>query len=272
MTREGAARASRIDAAFVAETAGTRLLRLGEAGHLRLRALRGAGCEAVMVNTGGGIVGGDRLSVDVSVSGAGAAVTLSTVAAEKVYRAADAGASVATTLTVGAGATLHWLPQETILFDGARLRRSLALDLAVGARFVGIETVVFGRTAHGETMMTGELRDGWRVRRDGRLVFADETRLTTPVGATLARPALGGDANAVSLVLAAADGIEALLDPLRAALEPFVAGDEAVEAGASVRDGVLTARLLSRSPERLRLCVVESLRAMRPGLLPRTWA
>ncbi len=271
MTREGAARVSRIDAVFVADASGTRLERLGEAGHLRLRVLRGAGCEAVMVNTGGGIVGGDRLSVNVSVSGAGAAVTLSTVAAEKLYRAADAGASVETTLAVGVGATLHWLPRETILFDGTRLRRSLALDLAVGARFVGIETIVFGRTAHGERVATGELRDGWRVRRDGRLVFADESLLATPMDATLARPALGGGASAVSLVLAAADGIEALLDPLRAVLEAFAAGDEAVKGGASLRDGVLTARLLSRSPERLRLCVVEALRVLRPGPLPRTW-
>ena len=272
MTREGAARVSRIDAAFVAEGAGTRLERLGEAGHLRLRALRGAGCEAVMVNTGGGIVGGDRLGVDVSVSGAGAAVTLSTVAAEKAYRAAEAGASVETRLAVGAGATLHWLPQETILFEGARLRRSLALDLAVGARFVGLETIVFGRTAHGEVVATGELRDGWRVRNAGRLVFADQTLLATPVDATLARPAIGGGARAVSLILAAGIGIEAALDPLRAAMEPFAAGDEAVEGGASLRDGVLNARLLSRSPERLRLCLVEALRVLRPGPLPRTWA
>ena len=234
--------------------------------------MRGADCETVLINTGGGIVGGDRLKIDVAVSGPGAIVTLSTAAAEKLYRSVDVGASVVTTLAVNAGAALYWLPQETILFEGAHLRRSLAVNLEAGARFVGIETIVFGRFAHGEVVRAGLLRDGWRVRRSGRLVFADETLVATPIETALARPAIGGGARATSLILASGEGIEDLLDPLRTTVASFADGDQAVEGGASIRDGMLTARLISRSSERLRLCVVDALRVLRPGPLPRTWA
>lgn len=262
---------SRIAAAFHGGAAGTRLLRLGETGQLRLRCLRGAGCEALVVNTAGGVVCGDRLAVDISVQGAGAAATIGTAAAEKCYRSSGVEAVVATSLRIGDGARLDWLPQETILFDGARLRRSLALDVAATGALLCVETLVFGRLARGETMATGSLRDSWRVRREGRLVFADETTIATPVGATLDRPAIGGGARAASLLLATGGGAEHRLDALRAAMSPFTKGDPMVEGGASLRDGLLVARLLSRSPERLRACLVATLAVLRPNL-PRSWS
>ncbi len=233
--------------------------------------LRGTCCEAVVVNTAGGIVGGDDLAFAVSVHGQGAAVTIGTAAAEKCYRSRDAQTVVATSLAVGDGARLDWLPQETILFDGAVLLRSLTLDLATTGAFLGAETFVFGRLARGETMASGSFRDSWRVRRGGRLVFADDTSIAAPIDGTLDRPAVGAGARAASLLLAAGGGAENRLDALRMAMAPFAGGEPGVESGASLRSGILVARMLSRSPERLRVCLFAALGVLRPDL-PRTWS
>lgn len=267
---DGGMGVSRIAASFHGDAAATRLMRLGESGHLRLRSLSGAGCEAVLVNTAGGIVCGDRVAIEVCVEGAGAAVTIATASAEKCYRSSGAEAVIATRLKVGDGARLDWLPQETIMFDGAALRRSLTLDVAPTAAFLGVETLVFGRLARGETMAAGSLRDSWRVRRGGALVFADDTSIVTPVAATLDRPAVGAGARAVSLLLATGYDVEHRLDPLRAAIALFAEGDSAVEAGVSLRNGLLVARMLSRSPERLRACLGAALGVVRPQP-PRSW-
>ena len=271
MTQAGAAPQSRIVATFSGDAATTRLERLGETGHLRLRLLRGKPAEALVVNTAGGLVGGDRLALSFAVHGAGAALTIGTAAAEKCYRAAADAATVDTRLAIADGAVLHWLPQELILFDGACLRRSLDIDLDADGVFVGLETIVFGRLARGEVMQTGSLRDSWRLRRAGRLVFADETALADPVGATLDRNAVGGGARAISLLVAAGIAIGRHLEPIRAVLASFAAGPMAVEAGASVRADVLVVRLLSRSPERLRACAAAALHVIREAPMPRGW-
>ena len=131
--------------------------------------------DAVIINTAGGIAGGDRFSFDITV-GAGAGVTLTTAAAEKIYRALDDDATVDVKLSIDRDATLSWLPQETILFDEARLRRRIDIDVAADGRLLFAEAVVFGRTAMGETVSRGRLVDRWRVRRAGELIFADTMR------------------------------------------------------------------------------------------------
>lgn len=238
---------------------------------MRLRALRGAACEALIVNTSGGIVGGDRLSIAIAVEGRGSAVTIGAIAAEKCYRSAEAASTLDIRLRASDGACLHWLPQETILYDGASLCRSVMVELASDAAFVGLETIVFGRIAHGETMATGSLRDSWRLRRGGRLVYADETLLATPIDAKLGRKAVGGGARAMATLLAAGDDLDTRLEPLRAALAPFAAGLSAVESGASLRDGVLVSRMLCVSPERLRLCAIAAMGVLRVAAPPRSW-
>ena len=157
--------------------------------------------EAVLINTGGGMAGGDHARVRIAVdSGAHAVVT--TQAAEKIYRSQGSDTRVETSLSVAGGARLDWLPQETILFSGARLARSLDVDLAADARLIACETLYFGRTAMGETMARGALRDRWRIRREGRLVFAEDLRLggeieaaghilAVPIERELDRPAAG---------------------------------------------------------------------------------
>ncbi len=255
-------------ARFARQGATTARVRVRESGVLRLRLPRRAGvCEGVVLNTGGGVLGGDRLQLDFDLAD-GADVVLTTVAAEKVYRAEAREAAVTTRLTLASGARLAWLPQETILFDGAHLHRSLSVDMAADASLLAAETVVFGRLAMGETLVAGALRDGWRVRRAGQLVFADETRLAGGMAAVLDAAAGGGGARAAALVLFAAPEAEAALDPLRDILASFAA----VEAGASAFDGLLVARLLARSPDALRAAMVAALSLLGGGrALPRVW-
>jgi urease accessory protein len=164
----------------------------------------------VLVNTGGGVVGGDELQTAIDV-GPGASALVVGQAAEKIYRSWGPAANVANRLTVGAGGRLEWFPQETILFDQARLARRLTVDLAASAQFLGGEIVVFGRRARGETMTGGALADRWQIRRDGRLQWADALIADPIDDALLDRPALFGGARAVAtLVCLCADPAAAL--------------------------------------------------------------
>ena len=257
---------SAIDVRFAAREGRTSLDRLQENGGLRLRRVQGAACEAILVNTAGGIVGGDTLAVTIEC-GARADATVTSVAAEKIYRSQGPVARITTRLVLADGARLAWIPQETILFDGARLERTFEVSLAGDARLVAAEIMVFGRLASGEAAIHGALRDDWRVRRDGRLVFAEATRLDGAIGATLDRPAVAGGARAAALLLVAAPDAAALVEPLRAAFATL----PEVEAGVSVRDGITVARALARSPERLRAAVAAALGALGLTPLPRVW-
>lgn len=159
----------------------------------------------VLVNTGGGVVGGDNLQTSIDV-GPGAAALVVSQSAEKIYRSWGPSADVANALKVGAHGRLEWFPQETILFDQARLARRLTVDLAPSAQFLGGEIVVFGRRARGETMTGGTLFDGWKMRRGGRLLWADALIADDLTDALLDRPALFGGARAVAtLVCVCAD-------------------------------------------------------------------
>src|SRR5271170_7610419 len=211
--------------------------RLFETGGLRWRFPRSSRpCEAAIVNTGGGVAGGDSYRVSLKL-GEGAEVEATTPSAERIYRSDGPPAAVATRLSLAPRARLLWLPQETLMFEGAALERRLEVEMSTEASLVIAETLVFGRLAMGESQIEASLRDSWRLRRDGRLVFADETRLEH-AGAALERKAVGAGARAVATILAAAPNIEARLPDLWAALE-------GVEAGASAFDGLIVARLVS---------------------------
>ena len=220
----------------------------------------------MIVNTGGGVAGGDAYRVELALND-GADVAATTTAAEKIYRSDGPAARIETRLSLGPGARLLWLPQETILFDGARLERKLEVDMAGDAELLLVESLVFGRLAMGETAIDARLANSWRVRRDGKLVFADETRLDH-AAAALDRIAVGAGARAVATIVAAAPDVEARLADLRAALE---AESEGVEAGASFFDGLIVARLVSPSPARLREAIIASILALGGGEPPRLW-
>ena len=240
--------------------------RLFETGGLRWRFPRSSNpCEAAIVNTGGGVAGGDSYVLSLSLS-AGAEVEATAPSAERVYRSDGPAAAITTRLELASGARLFWLPQETLMFDRARLERRLEIEAAGEAEFIIAETLAFGRLAMGESRIDASVRDSWRVRRDGRLVFADETRIDH-AGATLERKAAGAGARAVSTIVASAPNIEARLPDLRAALD---AGRPGVESGASAFDGLVVARLLAASSERLRAALVAAIVAL-GGRKPRLW-
>jgi len=219
--------------------------------------------EAVLINSAGGLTGGDRMSWQVEVE-AGAALTLSTQACEKVYRARDDRAEVAVALNAGPDARIDWLPQETILFDGGALARTLTADLAPGARLLAVEAVILGRTAMAERVRVGELRDRWRIRREGRLVFADDLHFGGDMAAlTALAPTLGGAAAFASLLLVAHDAPR-LLDPLRAVLGP--------NGGASAFDGKLFCRIVAKEGLTLRRLLMPAIAVLRDGEpCPRVW-
>jgi urease accessory protein len=240
--------------------------RLFETGGLRWRFPRSSTpCEVAVVNTGGGVAGGDSYRLGLTL-GEGAEVEATTPSAEKIYRSEGAPALIAMRLVLAPRARLFWLPQETLMFEGARLERKLEADMSGEASLVIAESLVFGRLAMGESRIEARLRDSWRVRRDGELVFADETRIER-AGAALDRRAVGAGARALATIVAAAPDIETRLPDLRSALDG--AGD-GVEAGASAFDGLIVARLLSASPSRLRAALIASIVAI-GGRKPRLW-
>ena len=253
---------------FKCRGAATVLGELRQEGCLKARFPRGEAAElpcATVLNCAGGIAGGDSLSVRI-VALPGTAATVTTQAAERVYRALpDACAEVSTVLQVGSAATLEWLPQETILFEGCAMRRTLTVEVAADGRFLGLESLVFGRAAMGEVVRHARLLDRIVVRRDGRRLLHDAIRLDGAVDAVLARRAAAQRAGAVAtLVLAAADA-EAAVEPLRAGLAAY-------EAGVSAWDGLLVARILAPGGAALRSAVVAGLNILRGGrTLPRVW-
>jgi len=245
---------------------GTRLDRLYQCGAAKVRlpnVAPGAPPQAVLINTAGGLTGGDRLSVAVALA-AETRASVTTQACEKVYRSAGGLARVATRLQVGPGARLDWLPQETILFDGAGLERALEVELADGATLLACEAVLFGRKASGETIRSGLLAERWRVRRGGRVVFADDLRFDWAANADLlARPAVLDGATAIATVLLIGPHPEAHLDRVRA-----IVGDCG---GASVWGGKLLARITGASGAALRRALVPVLQELSGGALPRIW-
>jgi len=156
--------------------------------------------EAVLINTAGGIAGGDRLECEVTAV-ANAAIAVTSQTAERVYRALDEPARILTKLKVSDGARLAWFPQETIIFNWARLNRVTEVELSPGAELLALEWLVLGRAAHGEQLLGGQLVDQWRVKCDGRLIWADNFRVGEEVFPHLKRRALLGNCKAIATLI-----------------------------------------------------------------------
>jgi urease accessory protein len=210
-------------------------------------------------------VAGDIMSVDVTLE-AGAEAVLTTQSAEKVYRSEGGEVVAELDLRLASESRLAWLPQEQILFDGARFRRMLGVDMAENAELTIVESTIFGRVAAGEILRHGSFRDRWRIRRGGRLVFAEDIRLEGEIHAVLARAAVARGGRAIATVLHVAPGTEALCEGARHALDGTLA-----ECGVSVFDGMLVARFLSVEPQMLRRDLVRFLEWLRATPMPRSW-
>lgn len=243
----------------------TVLADLRQEGSAKVRFPRSHGpmLDATLLNTSGGITGGDRFSWQATAA-PGAWLGLTTQAAERAYRARPGEIGrAAVALEAGAGARLDWLPQETILFDRSALERRLEANLAGRARLLVVEPVIFGRLAMGERISVIRFVDHWRIWRDGRLIHAETTRIAG-AAELLARPALLGGAGAMATVLLAGEDAGALVGPVRRLLVG--------EAGASlVRPGVLVVRLLARDGWDLRRRLVPLLETLRRAPLPDMW-
>lgn len=205
--------------AFARRAGATGLAELYQSGCAKARLPRpepGAACEAVLINTAGGLTDGDRLATGVTW-GAASTAMVSSQAAERVYRCRAGAARVSATLRADDDALAIWLPQETILFDGGRLRRRTEVDLSPRARMLACESLVFGRHAMGESVRAGAVFDAWRVRCGGRLVFADTLRLDGDIAENLQRPAVAAGARALASVIYAGQRGDRLVDALRRA-------------------------------------------------------
>ncbi|WP_374634728.1 urease accessory protein UreD [Ferrovibrio sp.] len=206
----------------------------------------------VLLTTSGGLTGGDRLRLDITAE-ADASLMVMAQAAEKVYRSAsnDADTRLTQRLEVQSGARVEWLPQETILFDGARLHRSFDIHLADQASWALVgDITVFGRVARGESFSQGRLFDHWQVFRAGRLIWTDRLGLDGDIPAVLGHPAGFDGARAQGSILCAGLDEAAQL----AALENLRAGFEglAVRCAATRIGGLLLVRMLGPDPAMLR--------------------
>jgi urease accessory protein len=244
----------------------TRRRALHESGSLRVRfpSPEGEGLSAVFVNTAGGIAGGDRFDIDI-VASEGARLTLTSAAAEKVYRTESSASVLNIALKAQAHSHLAWLPQETILFDRARVLRHIDIDLAETASLLFCEIVVFGRAAMGERMQRGEFVDHWRMRRGGRLVFAENIHLDGDIGEKLARPAIANGGTAIGTALVV-PGDEALVERIRG-----LSGSLAGEVGISAWNGFAMARFCAQDAAALRADMTAVLGRASSSALPRLW-
>ncbi len=247
----------------------TRRSHVHEDGSLRIRFPNAApeALEAVIVNTGGGMTGGDRFAIDMTLE-EGSSLIAGTAAAEKVYRSNGPNAEMTVRLDVADGAKLAWLPQETILFDSARLSRSIDVELAPGASLLMAEAVVLGRAAHGETMKQGMLADRWRIRRGGKLIYADTARLDGDIAGKLGQAAVMAGGIAFATVLyapAAEDQLAQKLEEVRALGDTFKS-----EVGISAWNGIAVARLCAKDGATLRHDLIAVLAAL-GAQVPRLW-
>jgi len=279
---------ARDDAPICWSDGAARLVLAAEQGRTRLRDLyqsdpcrvlfprpaAGAPFEGVVVTTSGGIVGGDRIALDIE-AGSGSTATITTQAAEKIYGSAGPESRIAIGLSVGAGGLLEWMPQETILFDGARLRRTARIDVAPGARLLCGEMIVFGRRARGEKFTRGFLHDGWRITECGRLIWADALHLADDIDGVMNRTSAFGGAASLATLVYRADDAGRHLERVRESLR--YSPDDGCLTGATCLGSLIVMRFLGADATATRRAVAGFWSAFRadildlPARLPRVW-
>ena len=243
----------------------TRLDHLYQQGNAKIRfpRLHGPYKETVLINTAGGLTGGDQLSWRLNLK-PDCHVVATTQACEKAYDCAQMDAHVHAEIELAPGSILHWLPQETLLYEGSRLSRRLDVDVAEGAAFLALECVVLGRACMGETVRNLHFHDRWRVKRGGKLVFADDFRLHDG-GSSVS--SLAGH-RAIASLLFVRPGDDDALEQTATELRKICRLDDA---GFSAFDGKLFGRMLAADSYSLRKALVDVLRHLRNADLPRVW-
>jgi urease accessory protein len=254
---------------------GTRIEDVFERSPIRIMFPRTGHCrveEAVIINTGGGVAGGDRLECSVTAL-PGASIAVTSQAAEKVYRALDDPARVATRLKARESARLAWLPQETIVFNGARLQRTTEIELFSGAELLALEWLVLGRAAHGEVVVSGGVLDGWRVKKDGRLIWADSFRISDQIFVHLNRKALLSNFNSIATLVYFGPDLDRRLELLQEILSSL-----ACECAVTLVSGLIVARFAAKQSSDLKLALRSFLQQFQPELssgpfrVPKMWS
>jgi urease accessory protein len=263
--------------AVAADRGHTRLRDLYQSDPCRVlfpRPAAGAPFEGIVVTTSGGIVGGDRIAIQVE-AGDDSIATITTQAAEKIYRSAGLDSRMAIELTIGAGSLLEWMPQETILFDGARLRRETTIDVAPGSRLLCGEILVFGRRARGEKFTRGLLHDSWRITEGGHLIWADALHLADDIDGMMNRASSFDGAASLGTLVFRADDAGGHLDKVREILQD--SADDRCMAAATCLGSLLIMRFLGTDAAVTRRRVTKFWSAFRvavlklPARLPRVW-
>ena len=231
---------------------GTRIEDVFEASPIRVMFPRLRGCaveEAVIINTAGGVAGGDRLACSVTAL-PNTGIVITSQAAEKVYQALHEPAHITTRLRARESAKLAWLPQETIIFNCERLKRTTEIDLSSGSELLALEWLVLGRAAHNEIVVGGNITDSWRVKEDGRLIWADSFRITDEIFRHLNRKALLSNCNAIATLIYFGTDLDKRLEFLRDVLLP-------VECNWAVTlvSGLLVVRFAAKQPADLKLAL-----------------
>lgn len=244
----------------------TRLADLRQSGSLKLvfPETHRADAEVIVVNTAGGVTGGDQIDITAEVQ-AGSALTFTTQAAERAYLAQTGEvARIRTEISVGRAARLNWLPQELILFDGAALHRRLTISLADDARLLIVEPIIFGRAAMGERLGALTFEDRIRVTRAGRPLYFDGMSFSADVTSHLARPAIANGAGALASMIYVASDAAAHLDQVRALL-PETAG------ASLLTPDTLVMRLLATDGFEMRRSLIPILDYLSRNTLPTSW-
>ena len=220
--------------------------------------------EAVLLNTAGGITGGDKL--DISIAAESGAVIVTTQTAERLYKSSTEPAKLTFHLSAKRAATLHWMPQETILFDGAELDRTIDLDMSSDSRCLLAETIILGREAMGEHITDCHFTDNWRLYRDGQLFHAESLRLTDRVAEIICARAGGNGARLLSTILYAGRDAEQVSETVAQAVE-----NGASHCAVSYWEDRLVIRLASPHAPTARKEVNRLLCLIRQQPLPRVW-
>ena len=254
---------------------GTRIIDVFERSPIRImfpRDIRGGMEEAVLVNTAGGIAGGDRLEIAVTAL-ADVSIAVTSQTAERVYRALNEPARISTRLKAFEVAKLAWLPQETIVFNWGRLSRETEIELSSGTELLALEWLVLGRAAHGEEIAGGHIADSWRVKKDDRLIWADSFRVTDEIFAHLHRKALLSNCKAVATLIYFGPSPEARLEFLR-----DVALSLQCQCAATSVGGLIIVRFAAKLADELRAALHDFLRQFSrelgpgPFRVPKMWS
>lgn len=248
---------------------GTAIDRLYQSGcaKIRLPNTHGDDAQAVLINSSGGLTGGDRIDWRVDLADR-TSLVVTTQACERVYRSTGDTAFVSADLAIGEGARLAWLPQETILFDESRFERSLTVEMASTSRLLLVEPIIFGRAAMAETVEKSFYRDRWRIRRNGTLIHGEDLRFDIGRHQDLAKKAILGGATAIASVLLVAEDCERFLDRARAIIGDM-GGASCWEVAGS---GKLLARLHAHGGYDLRQRLMPLIALLNEGAaVPKLW-